>query len=421
MNITVSGINYKTTPLDIREKLSFTREEQKVVLEQVCKLSGKIGCVILSTCNRTEVYFHSEEESFNPVKIENILCSIKGFSAYTVKKYFYTYAGTKAVKHLFQVASGLDSMILGEDQILGQVKDAYHTALEAGTGSGVLNTLFRDAIAAAKKIKTKTGLSKHSVSIGSLAVKQIVQLWGKELGGKCALVIGAGNIGSLVYKNLCAQGIGKIYVTNRSHGKWEDMPVLHPQTRLISYDSRYGVMEECDIVISATASPHYTITKDRLESSISKHKDRIFMDLAVPRDLDISIGEVAGVRHYHMEDLQPVMEENLDKRMAEAVKAEEMLEECILEYEKWYTFRSVLPVVQDVQKYAERLADQKIGSTLGKLRGASEEDKKVVKLSILNTVNEMMDLFVYRVKEHGSKEDIETYFKCLKDIAKENE
>ena len=420
MRIAISGINYKKTPLEIRERLSFDKQEQKMTLVRIRSLPGVKECVMLSTCNRTEVYVYSEEDGFDSMEVEKILCVVKRESLYELKKYFYTYGGVNAVRHLFEVASGLDSMVLGEDQILGQVKSAHHASLEAGTGSTVLNTLFRDAITAAKQIKTSTELSKNSVSIGSLAVKCVLKLCNGELENKCALVIGAGKIGSIVFKELCGEGIGKAYITNRSHSKLEDLSGFYQKAHLIDYEQRYSVMEECDIVISSTSSPHYTITRDMLEKSVVMHKQRIFIDLAVPRDIDESIGELRGLKYYNMDHLQSVLDENLDRRMLEAAKAKKMIDGYVVEYEKWYEFRKALPVVKEIQRYAGALSREKAEAVIGKLKCASDEDKETIRISIANTVNEMMNRFVYSIKENGSKDDIKTYFKFLEDIVKEN-
>jgi glutamyl-tRNA reductase len=420
MKITISGINYKKTPLEMREKLSFDPEEQKMTLAQIRSLPLVKECVMLSTCNRTEVYVYSVEDDFDSMAVEKILCDVKRENLYELKKYFYAYGGVNAVRHLFEVASGLDSMVLGEDQILGQVKSAHHTSLEAGTGSTVLNTLFRDAITAAKQIKTSTELSKNSVSIGSLAVKCVLKLCSGKLENQCALVIGAGKIGSIVFKDLCSKGIGKIYITNRSHSKLEELAEPYHEAHLIEYEQRYSVMDECDIVISSTASPHYTITRDMLEKAVVKQKQRIFIDLAVPRDIDESVNEVEGLKYYNMDHLKSLLDENLDRRMLEAVKAGEMIDGYVVAYEKWYEFRKALPVVKDIQRYADALSREKAEAAIGKLKCASEEDKETVRISITNTVNEMMNRFVYSIRENGSKEDIKTYFKYLENIVREN-
>lgn len=420
MNILVVGVNYKQTPLEIREKLSFTIAEQKNALSELIKLEGVNECILLSTCNRTEIYIYSINAHFDSSAIEKRICELKRLELYDLKKYFYIYSSAKAVKHIFQVASGLDSMVLGEDQILRQVKDAYDLALEEGSSASVLNTLFRDGITVAKKVKTFTELSKNSVSVGTHAVILLEKVFEGNLQEKKALVIGAGKIGSIALKNLIAKGISKIYVTNRNHGKVENISKLYENVEMVDYTMRYSVMDQCDIVISSTTSPHYTVTKDLLESSVTTEKERAFMDLAVPRDIDVDIQGIPWVRYFNIDHLQVEVDKNFDKRLLEASKAEEIINDYVLEYENWYDFREVLPVVKDAQRFANEVLNEKLGYIMSKLKCASDEDKEIVKISIKNTVNEILNKFIYSVRENSSKEDIQTYFKCLRDAIKEN-
>ncbi len=420
MNIIVSGISFRTAPVEIRERLSFNTEEQKKAIQSMQKLFNARECILLSTCNRTEAYVYYEGKGFENSALEDILCSIKGLKLYTMKKHFYTFEGAKAARHLFKVACGLDSMVLGEDQILGQVKAAYQNALDAGTCGSILNTLFRDAITGAKKVKTATDLSKNSISVGSLAVKHVADMLGGDLGKLSAMVIGTGKIGSIVLKNLQAAGIGKLYITNRTHGRMDDLSGDYPEACRIGYDRRYSVMDACDIVISSTACPHYTITKDMLEASLEETKERVFVDLALPRDMDEDIREIPGVRYLNIDNLKREMDENLDRRALEAVKAEKMIDGFVMDFEKSYEFRIALPVVKDMQKYTEELVSEAVEATLRKLKSASDEDRETVKISITSTVNEIMNKFIYGIKENGSKEDIREYFRYVKDILKEN-
>jgi glutamyl-tRNA reductase len=420
MNILVVGVNYKQTPLEIREKLNFTVAEQKTALGELIKLDGVNECILLSTCNRTEVYIYSFDPHFDSSKIEKRICEIKGLELYDLKKFFYIYSSIKAVKHIFKVASGLDSMVLGEDQILRQVKDAYDLSLGEGTSASVLNTLFRDGITVAKKVKTFTELSKNSVSIGTHAVLLVEKVFEEKLKDKSALVIGAGKIGSIALKNLISKGIGKIYVTNRIHGKASNIAKLYENVEIVDYNLRYSVMDQCDIIISSTTSPHYTVTRDLLEDSIKEEKQRVFIDLAVPRDIDVDIQGISGVQYFNIDHLQVEVDKNLDKRLLEASKAVEIINEYVVEYENWYDFREVLPVVKDAQKFANEILNEKISFVMSKLKCASDEDKELIKISIKNTVNEILNKFIYSVKETGSKEDIQTYFKCIREVIKEN-
>lgn len=419
MNIFVSGINYKTAPLKIREKLSFSKDELQAALKEIYKISDVSECIMICTCNRTEVYIYSENKNFNFDMIESLLCNIKDLDIYSYKKYFIFYEGIKAVRHLFKVACGLDSLILGEDQILGQVKDAHEQALDQKTSSVVLNTLFREAVTAAKKIKTCTGVSKSPVSAGSMAVRLLGDEFENQFEDKCALLIGMGKIGTIALKSLIGKGIGRIYITNRSHGKVDNILKDYSDITHVDYNDRYSVINEADIIISSTSSPHYTITRDMLEQSIRNFKPRVFIDLAVPRDIDASIEEIPGVEYYNIDDLKVAVDESLDQRLKEVPKAQEIIDECVKEYEKWYGLRDLIPIMRHIQKYTEDFVELRISQTLEKLNCLSSEDKDTVTVSIRSVANNFLDKFVYRVRDNSSKEELETYFKCMSEAIKE--
>jgi glutamyl-tRNA reductase len=413
MNIHVCGINYKAAPVDVREKLSFTESEQVPALEAVNQIKDVNECILVSTCNRTELYVYSESESFNSSVLENKICQIKGLDAYDFKKYFYFYSGLNAVRHLFKVASGLDSMVLGEDQILGQVKHAHDIAREAGTSHVILNTLFRDAVTAAKKVKTLTGISKKSVSVSTLGVKLVQDVFGSRLEDKNALIIGTGKIGTITLKNLISAGIGQIVVTNRSHGRAAGLLKDYPELDFVDYQERYSIMDKADIVVSSTSSPHYTVTRDILEKVIIQDKKRIFIDLAVPRDIDEDIQSINGVMYYNIDNLRETARENADEKLLEAIKAGQIIDEYIIDFEKWYGFRNVLPLVKEIQRHTGDFAHEKIMNTISRLKTVSDEEKELIKNSMNSIVKTLLNKFVYDVRENGSKEDIEVYFRCL--------
>lgn len=420
MNILVIGVNFRQTPLEIREKLKFEAEEHK---QAICRFSGLEGvdeCVLLSTCNRTEVYVFSNNPHLDSSIVEKALCELKGLNLYEMKKHFYIFSSAKAVRHLFKVASGLDSMVLGEDQILRQVKDSYDIALEAGISGSVLNTMFRDGITVAKRVKTYTELSKNSVSVGTHAVRLVQNVFEGRLDNKSALIIGAGKIGHIALKNLISGGIGRIFVTNRTLARAQDISNEYENVEVVDYLQRYSAINQCDVVISSTNSPHYTVTRDLLEKAVSLEKERVFIDLAVPRDIDVDIKTIPWVRYFNIDDLQMEVDRNIDRRLLEVSKAEEIINEYVTSFEKWYDFRGVLPVVKDVQKFAESILNEKTSSVISRLKCASEEDKEIVRISMENAVNEILNKLIYSVRDSGSKEDIQAYFKCLSYVIKEN-
>jgi glutamyl-tRNA reductase len=420
MNLLVVGVNYRKTPVEIREKLNFSIEEQKSALKQIVNMDGILECTILSTCNRTEIYVFHEDPHYDSIYLEKKFCSLKGLDIYSIKKYIYVYSSIKAVRHLFKVASGLDSMVLGEDQILRQVKNAYDLSIEEGSSKGMLNTLFREGITAAKKVKTFTEISKTSVSVGTHAVRLIEREFNYDLKDKSALIIGAGKIGAITLKNLFSKGIGKVYITNRTCGKIEDISKLYKNVIAIDYSKRYSVIENCDIVISSTASPHYTVTKELLENALKTYKKRIFLDLAVPRDIDLSIIELPSVSCFNIDHLMIEVNKNMDYKLSEVSKAEEIINQYVNDFEHWYYFREALPVVKDVQRFADEVLSEKTGYLINRLANASDEERDMVKHVIKSTVNEILSKLLYSIRENSSKEDMQAYFRCLKEIMKEN-
>jgi len=413
MNIHVCGINYRAAPIDVREKLSFTKDEHIPVLQSIAQLKDVSECILVSTCNRTELYVYSESESFNSSVLEDKMCELKALNPYDFKKYFYFYSGLNAVRHLFKVASGLDSMVFGEDQILGQVKNAHDLAHEAGTSHVILNTLFRNAVTAAKKVKTLTNLSKKPVSVSTLGVKLVQEVLGSKLDDKTVLIIGTGEIGTITLKNLISAGIGKIFLANRSHGRAAGLLKEYPELCFVDYQERYSVMDQADIVISSTSSPHYTVTRDLLEKAIKQEKRRIFIDLAVPRDIDEDIQNIKGVMYYNIDHLKETSRENADGRLLEAIKAGKIIDEYIIDFEKWYGFRNVLPLVKEIQRHTGNFAHEKIMNTISKLKTVSDDEKELIINAMNSIVKSILNKFVYDIRENGTKEDIEVYFRCL--------
>lgn len=421
MNIFVIGINYKLANVEIREKLKFSEDEYASVLKKLNNLSQVSECSIISTCNRTEVYLYSETCELDSDCIEKLLCQIKGLDIYSMKKYFYFYKGTKALRHIFSVACGMDSMARFEDQILGQFKSAHEISLKAGTTSTVLNTLFRQAVTTAKRIKTLMGNLRDCASIADVAIKTTEKIFKPSHKDRCAMVIGTGRIGAAVVDKLIEVGIGKIYVTKRTHSKTVCFPKFEKNIAVIDYSSRYSFVDECDIIISSTSSPHYTITRDMLEKSIKNpDKVRLFIDLAVPRDFDAAIQQLVFARYYNIDDMKTdgykcVGEDDVVSFV------EEMLSEGVLEFKKWYEFRCVLPVVKDMQRFADGIVQEKTEYALAKLKLLTEGEKEVVKASISSAVNSIMDRLVYGAREFDNSQEREIYLRYLRDIIVNNQ
>ena len=327
------------------------------------------------------------------------------------RRYFYSYQGISAVKHLFRVTAGLDSMVVGEDQILGQVKKAHQTALEVGTSKTFMNTLFKDAITAAKAIKYRMNKSKVPGSVASLAVNVVRQHLKGDLSGKTVLLIGAGEISGLVLTSLANSGVKKLMIASRNRRLTIDNQ--NQPVEYIDYNDRYEVIDEADLIFSATASPHYTITRDKLEKSLITRKERLLIDLAVPRDIDEDSRTIPGVVYFNLDSLKANIEIDWDFRTRASIKIDKIINEYVLSFERWYEFRNTLPLMREIQDSAQGYVTEKINDTIAKLTSADDKDKEVVQKAMHNLANFLLNKYVYSVKENVSGDEVSIYFKCL--------
>lgn len=356
MNIIVSGTSFKTAPIEIREKMSFNEtNELKKVLIKLYHIPKVKECVLLSTCNRTEVYLCAEE-GFDYSLIEKALCEAKGLDLYSMKRYFYAFTGQEAVKHIFKVAAALDSMVIGEDQILGQFKDALKISIEMHTSSAILNTLLRKAITASKKIKTCAEKMKDNASVASLTIRLIKEIFKEEVKEKNVMVIGSGKIGSLIINQLRDIGINRVFLACRKYKNIEVPEYVQP----VDYEKRYLLINDCDIIVSSTRSPHYTITKEMLEKNMaSETGDKLFVDLAVPRDIDSQIAEINNVKYYNIDHFKEIYNASLRGTLLDLTFTEDIINEGIDEFKKWYRLRNGLSLAKEIIRSEDKAALKK--------------------------------------------------------------
>lgn len=320
------GINYRLAPVEAREKFSFSYDEKKSFI--------KDNMVILSTCNRVEIYF----TDYDVKKAAREICSFKGIDYDSFKGYINVYSGDGAIKHLYRVACGLESKILGEDEILGQVKDAYYFSHENVRLSYEINTVFKGAITAAKKIKTETLISKSAVSIGTLVAGFV-----NANNIKNVMLIGiSGKIGMIAAKNLLSYKDINLTATQRAYKN--DFPHIK-NVEYIPFNERYKYINKCDAVISATSSPHYIITAERLKEYNIKNK--IFIDLAVPRDIDEDISDNSL---FNIDYFETISKNNSNIKITEKEKAEHIIENMIDDLKKEMFFHTIVQDLQSLNK-----------------------------------------------------------------------
>ena len=322
------SVSFKKTPLDIRQRFAFSWEEQEDFLKHLKQQGIITGGVMVSTCNRSEIYFTGTE---NPVGlVEKELSAWKQIETGQIKTYCLYYTDAGAVRHLFKVACGLDSMVLGEDEILHQVKEAYLFANNHGYTNSDLNIIFQGAFNCAKLSKSSTRLSNTPVSIGTLTantVENYLRVEERQQGSGMVLVIGAtGKIGSIVAKDLTSKGISVIG-TSRKHHKQEGV-FLTDNIEWVDFESRYDYVQQADAIVSATASPHYTLTLEEFQKKAEQGKRQLLIDLAVPYDMDKEIGTLSGITLLDMDYYKALSKENRHIKLGELDKAEHILEEC---------------------------------------------------------------------------------------------
>lgn len=390
MGIQIISISHKIAPLHVREMFAFTKEQQEEMMRRMTDCLEVSECVVLSTCNRTEMYVYSESGSEGVVfnRMEDVLLECAGAQEEEdIGNYLLFFHGKKAIQHLFEVAAGLDSMVIGEDQILGQVKEAHKQARAIGATGVYLNTFFRMAVTSAKKVKTDTDLSRTSVSTATLAIKVAEEALG-SLRGKKVMIIGAtGKIGGIVLMNILSLNGPEVYVTTRSN---KVISTKHGQNNFltIEYEDRYDYIDAMDVIISATSSPHYTLTCSRLRKCMRSNKPRVFVDLAVPMDIESRVSDIGGVAYYNIDDFTRIAKENNQKKLQEARAATGILEEYELQFEQWMVFQKSLPIMAKVRDNFMKVTEHK-------------------------GVEKAFDHLFYWVRENNDPEDLEMFFRCL--------
>lgn len=397
MSIQLISISHKTAALHIRERFAFDGAAQAAILEQLSAHDAIGECVIVATCNRTEVYTWCPDDSKEREiyeYVQEVLLRNAGIEACEdIGNIFRFFGGRKAIYHLFNVACGLDSMVIGEDQILGQVKNAHRLAMELHRCGTYLNTLFRYAVTAAKKVKTDTDLSRTPVSTATICIKAAEEYVG-SLEGKNIMIIGAsGKIGSIVLKNLLSEHKAKVFVTTRDKiGHCQPASWTHGDENvdymMIPYDWRYEYLPQMDVVISATASPHYTLTYDSAARVLGGGRRMAFMDLAVPLDIESRIGQLPGVMCSNIDDFGKTAQANNERKLQEAAQAELILEDYKTAFEKWLIFQNSLEKLRKTE--AVILAD------------IEKKDAK-----------KALDKFFFRVREYATPEQLTVFMQCL--------
>ena len=408
MDIGVVGVNHNLAPISIREGVSFT-DLQKI--EAINYLLDKEieEIVILSTCNRSEIYIQSPNIEEKVKVVEDFYQSF--FNSSDVKKYLFSKTNREAIEHIYNVTAGLDSIVLGEDQILGQVKDAHNFSMQLGASKKGFNKLFREAITTSKDIKNTTKISQQPLSISYIGVKFLEEKIG-SLEGKNALVIGIGKMSKLTMTHLEEEKINTIYVSNRSHGKIKEIQHEYKNIVPIEYNDRYKVLNDVDIVISATASPHIVVRYE----DMPKIENKVYMmDIALPRDIDPRINDLENVEVYDIDNLKEIHDKNDKKRKELANIGYKMIDSSINEFMEWVDSTQIDPTIESLNDKCLEIREDTLDYIFRKL-DLDNREKKIIDKMMTSALKRLIREPIINLKQTKDKGKREEYIKLVEEL-----
>lgn len=423
-HIVIIGLNHRTAPVEIRERLAFPTEAIGHALRSLLERESLKEGVILSTCNRVEVCALTTQGSQGTSEAKEFMAAYHGIPLGELNGYLYHYEKDEAVRHLFRVASSLDSMVLGEPQILGQVKDAYGYAVEFRAIGPVLDKFFAKTFSVAKRVRTETRVASSAVSVSYAAVELARKIFG-DLSDKTVLLIGAGEMCELAARHLISAGVKGIMVTNRTFERavklaeeFGGMP--------IRFDEIPVHLKRADIVLSSTGAPHFILRKQDIEEIIRIRKNRpmFFIDMAVPRDIDPDANQVDNVYVYDIDDLNNVIETNLEERQREAMKAEEIVTEEVYSFRRWLDAQQATPTIINLRRKYEEVKNTEVAKAMSMLGTEDPKMRKVVESLASSLLNKILHAPISSLKKDAdgkSQVDLVTVVREIFDLTEASE
>jgi glutamyl-tRNA reductase len=409
MHLILVGLSHKTAPVEIREKLTFPASRQEEALALLTSGTQVAEAVILSTCNRTELYAVTAGEDAGIETVIGFLAEYHALDADELARYLYVIKGEAVVRHLFRVVASLDSMVVGEAQILGQVKEAYDHAFCAGSTGRAFNRLFRQSFEVGKRVRTETAIGETAVSISYAAVELAKKVF-DSLAGRTILILGAGKMSELTAKHLVSQGVNTVLVANRTYERAQELAERF-DGEAIRFEDLFTRMREADIVISSTAATSYVVAKADVAPVLKGRGGQplFLIDIAVPRDIDPAVNDLHGVFLYDIDDLSGVVESNLEERTREAQRAEVIIEDEIGKFITWRESLEVVPTVAAIRAKAEALRQGELEKALKRLGDLSDKEVQTVEALTSAIVNKMLHGPTHRLKQAASLKDGYTY------------
>jgi glutamyl-tRNA reductase len=395
MQLALVGLSHKTAPVEVRERLAFNSDALRTALASLVGRQEVNEALILSTCNRVEVVAESADDRL----IREFLCEFHQIPHESVSKHLYSFRNVDAIRHVFRVAASLDSMVIGEPQILGQVKEAYRIAADAGTVGMHLSALMNRAFAVAKKVRSETGISQSAVSVSYAAVELARKIFG-DLSGKTVMIIGASKMGELAAKHLRRAGVSSVLVTNRTFERAVELAKVF-EGAAVPFEHFADHMVGADIVITSTGATHFIIGKNLAEQVIHRRKNKpmFFIDIAVPRDIDPSVNEIDNAFLYDIDDLQQVIDANLKERLKEASRAEEIVASEVEAFCLKIKGREVVPTIVQLRETLEKLRRDEIERNRRHLKDLSPEQQEALDQITKSLVNKILHHPIEQLKQ----------------------
>ncbi|KPK19442.1 MAG: glutamyl-tRNA reductase [Nitrospira bacterium SG8_3] len=403
------GMNHETAPVELRECLAREPGNTSTALASMRKLQSINEGLFISTCNRVEALYTSEAPEEARRSVIALLSDLGDMPEHAFSSNLYTFEDAEAIRHIFRVASSLDSLVVGEPQILGQIKEAYYQATKEKTAGVVLNRLMHKTFHVAKRVRTETGIADAAVSISYAAVELAKKIF-YDLEGKLVLLIGAGEMAELAARHLMAHGVTSIRVANRTFSRAVQVAESFNGSA-VSFDEIGAQLLEADIVVTSTASTEYVINHELVKGCLRKRRNRplFFIDIAVPRDVEPRVNDLGNVYVYDIDDLKGVVEINVAQRRQEAVKAERIVQEEVIKFEKWIKTLEVVPTIVSIREKAEAIRQAEIKRSLSSLGQLDPSQRKAIETLTLSLAEKIINDPIVVLKRKADRPTRDTY------------
>jgi glutamyl-tRNA reductase len=418
MRIVLIGMNHKTAPVEIRERLQLDCGDGGPALAELLGIPEVREVLVLSTCNRVEVLARVADGEAAVERLKEFIFRQGNLDAAELSRCLYVHRDREAVRHLFRVAASLDSLVMGEPQILGQVKEAYRRAVDRHATGVLLNRLVHHALRTAKRVRTETGIAGNAVSVSYAAVELAKKIFG-NLHGKTILLVGAGEMSELAARHLLRQGVGRILIANRTYARAEELAEAFRGTP-VAFDRLPEILTEVDIVIASTGAPGYVVTAEMVAAALRRRRNRLLflIDIAVPRDIDPAAGEIENVYLYNIDHLQDVVDANRETRLAEAGKAEGIVAAEVAVFEAWLNALAVVPTIVALRGKMEGIVRGELERSAHWLGGLSAEEQSRIEGLAAAVVNKILHDPIAGLKEESIEKDELPYVAAVRRLFK---